>query len=178
MRKSGFTKKPLRTFGSFMLLAAMVLGPFGSAFTVFGQENTGSIQGQVKDQTGAVVSGAKVTIESAALVRSLDAMSDNDGKYQFPTAPVGTYTVSVSRQGFKTVKSENVVVQLGKTTTVDLELPAGQVSESVTVTAGGTEAIDLTSSKTATNINEKFMENTPKGRTFNSILDSCSWRYI
>jgi hypothetical protein len=173
MRKSGFTKKPLRTFGSFMLLAAMVLGPFGSAFTVFGQENTGSIQGQVKDQTGAIISGAKVTIESPSLVRSLDATTDNAGNYTFQTAPVGTYTVSVSRQGFKTVKSENVVVQLGKTTTVDLELPAGQVSESVTVTAGGTEAIDLTSSKTATNLTEKFMDNTPKGRTFNSILGAA-----
>jgi len=170
MTRSGFTKKHLRTFGSFVLLAAMVLGPFGSAFAVFGQENSGSIQGQVKDQTGAVISGAKVTIESSALIRSLDTMSDGSGYYAFPSVPVGTYTVSVTRQGFKTVKSENIPVQLGKTATVDLELPAGQVSESVTVTAGGSETIDLTSSKTATNITEKFMENTPKGRTFNSIL--------
>ena len=172
MTKTGFTKKRLRVFGSFMLLAAMVLGPFGSAFTVFGQENTGSIQGQVKDQTGAVIPGAKVTISSTALIRSLDAMSDSEGYYKFPTTPVGSYTVSVTRQGFKTVKNENVIVLLGKTTTVDLELPAGEVSESVTVTAGG-ETIDLTSTKTATNITEKFMENTPKGRTFNSILTTA-----
>lgn len=173
MTKSGFTKKHLRTFGSFVLLAAMVLGPFGSAFTVFGQENTGSIQGLVKDQTGAVIAGAKVTIESLALVRSLDTISDAAGSYLFPKTPVGTYTVSVSRQGFKTVKSENIVVLLGKTATVDFEMPAGQVSESVTVTAGAGEAIDLTSSKTATNITERFIDNTPKGRTFNSILSAA-----
>jgi hypothetical protein len=173
MTKSGFTKKHFRTFGSFVLLAAMVLGPFGSAFTVFGQENTGSIQGLVKDQTGAVISGAKVTIESSALVRSLDTMTDATGAYAFPKAPVGTYSVSVTRQGFKTVKTENIVVLLGKTATVDLEMPAGEVSESVTVTAGAGEAIDLTSSKTATNITEKFMDNTPKGRTFNSILTAA-----
>ena len=170
MTKPGYAKKPIRVFGSFMLLAAMVLGPFGSAFTVFGQENTGSIQGQVKDPTGAVISGAKVTIESSALVRSLDVMTDGAGNYSFPKAPVGTYSVSVTRQGFKTVKSENITVSLGRVSTVDFEMPAGQVSESVTVTAGGGESIDLTSSKTATNITEKFMDNTPKGRTFNSIL--------
>jgi carboxypeptidase family protein/TonB-dependent receptor-like protein len=173
MTKFGFTKKAFRTFGSFVLLGAVVLGPFGSAFSAFGQENTGSIQGQVKDQTGAVISGAKVTISSSALIRSLDATSDSAGGFQFPATPVGTYNVSVSKQGFKTVKTENVAVLLGKTTMVDLELPAGQVSESVTVTAGGFETIDLTSSKTATNITEKFIENTPKGRTFNSILPTA-----
>jgi len=151
----------------------MVLGPFGSAFSVFGQENTGSIQGLVKDSAGAVIAGAKVTIESSALVRSLDATTDSAGSYLFPKTPVGSYTVSVTRQGFKTVKSENIVVALGKTATVDLEMPAGQVSESVTVTAGGSETIDLTSSKTATNITEKFMDNTPKGRTFNTILTAA-----
>jgi Carboxypeptidase regulatory-like domain/TonB-dependent Receptor Plug Domain len=170
MTRLGFTKKHLRTFGSFVLLAAMVVGPFGSAFVVFGQENAGSIQGQVKDQTGAIISGAKVTASSSALVRQLDATTDANGGYLFPKTPVGTYTVSVTRQGFKTVTSDNIAVQLGKTSTVDFELPAGQVSESVTVTAGGSETIDLTSSKTATNITEKFMDNTPKGRTFNSIL--------
>jgi len=152
-----------------MLLAAMVLGPFGSAFAAFGQENAGSIQGQVKDPTGAVIAGAKVTITSTALVRSLDATSDSSGTYQFAKAPVGTYTVTATRQGFKTVKTENVVVQLGKTATVDFELPAGQVSESVTITAGG-ETIDVTSSKTATNITESIIMHTPKGRSFNSIL--------
>jgi len=156
-----------------MILAAMVLGPFGSAFAVLAQEYTGSIAGQVKDPTGAVIAGAKVTATSVSLVRSLDATSDSSGNYQFATTPVGTYTVTATRQGFKTVKTENVTVQLGKTATVDFELPAGQVSESVTVTAGGSETIDVTSSKTATNITEKFFENTPKGRTFNSILTAA-----
>lgn len=169
MTKFGFTKKRLRTSGSFMLLLALVLGPFGSAFAVFAQENTGSIQGQVKDQTGAVIPGAKVSATSPSLVRALDVMTDSSGSYIFPKTPVGTYTVSVSHQGFKTVKTENIVVQLGKTASVDFDIPAGNVSESVTITSGG-ETIDVTSSKSATNITEKIIENTPKGRTFNTIL--------
>ena len=169
MTRLGFTKKHVRSFASFMLLAAMVLGPVGSAFAMVAQENSGSIQGIVKDSSGAVIAGAKVTATSPALVRSLDATTHGDGTYMFPRAPVGTYTVTVTQQGFKTVKTENIVVQLGNTSSVDFDLPAGQVSESVTVTAGG-ETIDVTSSKTATNITEKIIENTPKGRTFNTIL--------
>src|SRR4030095_1803938 len=69
MTNLGFTKKGFRILGSFMLLAAMVLGPFGSAFSAFAQENSGSIQGQVKDPTGAVIAGAKITISSLALLR-------------------------------------------------------------------------------------------------------------
>jgi len=123
MTKLGFTKKRLRTSGSFLLLLALVLGPFGSAFAAFAQENTGSIQGQVKDQTGAVIPGAKVTATSAALIRPLDVTTDSSGSYNFPKTPVGTYTVSVSHQGFKTVKTEGVVVQLGKTASVDFDVP-------------------------------------------------------
>ena len=138
MTKFGLTKKSFRVFGSFMLLAAMVLGPSASAFASLAQENTGSIKGQAKDETGAVIAGAKVTANSPALIRELDTMTDANGNYLFPSVPVGTYTLSVTRQGFKNVKSENITVQLGKTSTVDFDLPAGNVSESVTVTAGGT----------------------------------------
>jgi hypothetical protein len=153
------------------LLLALVLGPFGSAFATLArpQENSGSIAGVVKDQSGAVIPGAKVTATSTASIRPLDATSHNDGSYRFPSVPVGKYTVTATQSGFKTVTSQDVEVQLGKTATIDFEMPAGQVSETVTVTAGG-ETIDLTSSKTATNITESIIEHTPKGRSFNSIL--------
>ena len=55
MTRLGFTKKHFRIVGSFLVLTGMVLGPFSSAFGVFAQENSGSIQGVVKDQTGAVI---------------------------------------------------------------------------------------------------------------------------
>jgi hypothetical protein len=156
-----------------MLLAAMVLTPVGSALAaVSPQENSGSIQGVVKDQSGAVISGAKVVATSPNLVRPIEVTSDSKGAYLFLTLPVGTYTLTASQSNFKTVNREGVNLELGKQLTVDLELPAGNVTESVTVTAGS-ESIDITSSKTATNITETFIENTPKGRTFNSILTAA-----
>lgn len=171
MTKLGFTKKKIRTLGSIWLLLALVLGPFGAAFSALArpQENNGSILGEVRDQTGALIPGAKVTASSPSLVRPLEITADSKGAYTFAKLPVGVYTVTASQNNFKTVKHESVVVDLGRQITVDFELPAGSVTESVTVTAGA-ETIDVTSSKTATNISESFIAKTPKGRTFNTVL--------
>ena len=160
-----------RVFGSVLMLLALVLGP-GSAFSALAagmQENNGAIQGQVKDQTGAVVPGAKVTATSPVALRALEATTDSNGSYRFQSVPVGTYTVAVSQTGFKTLSKQSVDVQLNKTATIDFDLTAGNVSETVTVTAGG-ESIDVTSSKAATNITTAIIDTTPKGRGFNSIL--------
>src|SRR5437762_10394426 len=139
------------------------------ASLVFAQENTGAIQGTVKDATGAAIPGAKVTASSPTLVRPLDVTTDSEGNYLFPKVPAGIYTISVTQSGFKTVKSEDVNVVLGNTARIDVALTAGNVSESVTVTAGS-ELIDVTSSKIATNITPEFIDKTPKGRNFHSIL--------
>jgi outer membrane receptor protein involved in Fe transport len=136
------------------------------------QENSGSIQGVVRDSTGAAIPGARVTASSAALVRPLDAATDSVGAYRFPKLPVGIYTITASKSGFKTQKNEDINLVLGSELTLDVALSAGNVSESVTISASS-EAIDVTSSKSATNITEKFIETTPKGRTFNSILQAA-----
>src|SRR5262245_10328616 len=157
----------LRSFARLTLSA--LLGAFLAVVMALGQENTGSVQGVVKDPTGAAIPGAKVILSGPALVRSLEATSDKEGAYIFPKVPAGIYTVTVSQTGFKTVKNEDVKVILGQASKVDVALSAGGVTESVTVTAGS-EAIDVSSSKAATNITEKFIENSPKGRNFHTIL--------
>src|SRR6185369_12424130 len=101
--KASFRRKRVRVFGSFMMLLALAFGP-GSAFqalAAMAQENSGSIQGQVKDQTGAVIPGAKITATSPNLVRPMEATSDSGGAYRFSTVPVGMYTVTVTQSGFK-----------------------------------------------------------------------------
>lgn len=151
------------------VVLSAVLGAMLATVAAFGQENTGSVQGTIKDTTGAAVPGAKVTLSGAALVRSLETTSNGEGAYIFPKVPSGIYSVTVTQTGFKTVKSEDVTVVLGQAARVDVALSAGAVSESVTISAAS-EAIDVTSSKAATNITEEFIENTPKGRNFHSLL--------
>jgi carboxypeptidase family protein/TonB-dependent receptor-like protein len=142
-----------------------------SLFTVivFGQENTGSIQGVVKDSTGGSILGARITISSPTLVRALEGTTDREGSYIFPKVPPGIYDVTITQTGFKTVKSEAVQVVLGQAARVDVVLTTGEVTESVTVTAGS-EVMDVTSSKVATNITESMIDKTPRGRNFHSLL--------
>jgi outer membrane receptor protein involved in Fe transport len=134
------------------------------------QEVTGSIRGTVKDSTGAVVQGATVTATSPSLVRPIEVTTDENGAYFFGRLPSGIYSISAGQTGFSTVKQDNINVQLGRELSLDLALAAGGVSEVVDVTATGSEAIDITSSKTVTNISEQFIENSPKGRNVHSIL--------
>lgn len=148
-------------FGAVMLLA--------SASLAFAQENTGAVQGSVKDTAGAAIPGAKVTLSGSGLVRSLEATTNKDGDYTFPKVPSGIYTVTVTQSGFKTVKNEDVNVVLGQAANVNISLAAGAVTESVTITASS-ETIDVTSSKAATNIVPEFVDKTPKGRQFHSLL--------
>jgi outer membrane receptor protein involved in Fe transport len=159
-------------FRKLTIWSAVALLVLALTSLAFGQENSGSIQGMVKDQSGAAIPGAKVTASSPILVRSLDAVTDSEGVYRFPRLPVGIYSVTVSQTGFKTSKNEDISVVLGKELTLDVSLSAGAVTESVTISASS-EAIDVTSSKTATNITEQFIDTTPKGRTFNSLLQAA-----
>ncbi|MEP7342513.1 MAG: TonB-dependent receptor [Acidobacteriota bacterium] len=138
----------------------------------FSQENTGSIRGEVKDQTGAAIPGARVTVTSPALVRPLEVTSDNTGAYNFPKLPAGIYSITASQNGFKTVKSEDISVQLGRELTLELSLPTGAVTEQVNISAAS-EALDVTSSRTATNLTEQFIDNSPRGRNFHSILKAA-----
>ena len=155
----------IRLTGLLMLLAFLV----GTAVSVSAQENSGSILGTVKDEKGAAIVGAEVTATSPSLVRNQTTTTDSQGAYVFTTLPPGLYSVTAAASGFSTAKKEGINVVVGTQLRLDLALPVGGVAGSVTVTSNA-EAIDVTTSKTATNITERFIETTPKGRNFNSIL--------
>ena len=113
------------------------------------QENWGTIRGTVKDSSGAVIPGATLTATSPTLVRPIEVATDDKGTYLFPKLPIGTYTITASLTGFKTVRKEDIPVRLGLEPTVDFVLAVGNVSETITVTAAN-GAVDVTSSKTVT----------------------------
>ena len=139
----------------------------GSA--AFAQETTGLVSGTVMDSSGAVVPGATITAETPTLPRPLEATSDDQGRYVFPQMPVGAYTVTVTKTGFTKYVQRNVNVRLGSQITLNPELSVGQVSEIVEVT-GNAIQLDVSSSRTNTNIAASSFDNLPKGRNFHSVL--------
>jgi hypothetical protein len=115
----------------FVSLCALVIFGYSS---LFAQQtlSTGSINGTVTDPTGAVVSNARVTITSISTGQKVELSSNAAGLFSSgPLAP-DTYKVQVAAKGFSTV-SQNVVVQVGNTATVNAKLAVGQESTVVEV---------------------------------------------
>jgi outer membrane receptor protein involved in Fe transport len=95
----------------------------------------GSIVGNVKDNSDAAVVGATVKITHKETGQTREAETNADGSYNFPTVQTGTYDVTVSKQGFKTLTRSNVEVTLNSITRSDMALEIGAVTETVSVTA-------------------------------------------
>ena len=95
----------------------------------------GSIVGNVRDSTGAVLPGATVTITHNETKGTRETVTDPSGAYRFPTVQTGTYSVVVTMTGLRTFTRNDVPVTLNTVTRVDATLPVGQVQEVVTVSA-------------------------------------------
>ncbi len=159
-----------RKVSSFFLLLALLIGP-GSAFTVLAsQEVSGNIEGTLKDSSGAVIPNAAVSATSPQ--RTYNATTNDEGYYRFNNLLPGVYTVTASGTGFGTVKRDEVTVELGRTLQVNFELKPVASGESVTVTASDEPIVDITSSKTATNISKEKIDILPKASlNFSSVID-------
>ena len=97
----------------------------------------GSLSGTLKDQSGAVVSGATITLVNTALKSEYKAVSNGQGSYSFPTLPVGYYDLTIEAAGFKTQKKTNLTVDTDAALKLDAVLTVGQHSESITVSGEG-----------------------------------------
>ena len=111
-----------------------------ASIIVFGQAELGTIAGDVRDTTAAVVAGAQVTVTSQATNATRTTTTNANGEYQVPLLTPGMYSVSVAKSGFQTYNS-TVEVAVGGHSTLNAQLAVGSGSTVVEVTAGaaGTE---------------------------------------
>jgi hypothetical protein len=140
----------------------------------FGQETTGTVEGTVTDNNGAVVPGVTVSIESVGNTSGFKSVtvSGTNGSYQFPRVGPGTYKVSAAgTKGFQGASRE-ITVSLGRTSVGDFKLTAGDVSAVVDVT-NSDATIDPGESKLNTNISKQTIDALPKGTTFATLLKTA-----
>src|ERR1700683_3874514 len=97
------------------------------------QQTLGGITGTVTDSSGAVVSGATVNLVGDQTKLSRTQTTSATGSYTFVNLPLGTYSLSISQQGFQSQSIPSLLVQANRTLTVNAELKVGNVSESITV---------------------------------------------
>src|SRR4051812_20083182 len=99
-------------------------------------QDRAAIAGAVKDSSGAVMPGVTVEASSPALIeKTRSVVTDRGGQYKIVDLPPGTYEVSFTLAGFKTVKRGNVIIEGSFTPTVNAELQVGALTEVLTVTA-------------------------------------------
>jgi hypothetical protein len=121
----------------------------------------GNLAGSVVDSSGAVVTGAKVTISGATGTKS--DTTNQEGQFLFPLLTPGFYSLKVEKGSFKTADVKGVEVVTGKTSNVRVGMVAGQQTEVVEV-SGSAITVDTTSTAVASNLTDSFYSSVPVAR--------------
>ena len=130
----------LRSLGlltSSILFVALLLLPN----LAFGQAGTSTVTGNVTDPQGNVVAGASVTLVNTGTNTSRTTTTTDVGKYSFEFVQPGDYRVEVEAKGFKKAVLTGVHALVAQSTSADVKLEIGQVSETVTVNASAAEQL-------------------------------------
>ncbi len=131
---------------------------FGSL--VFAQLPTGTILGVVKDSSGGVVPSARITIQSSETDYSRTVQTSDDGSFRVPALSVGTYTVKIEKDGFKTETQTGLNLEVGQDLVVNPTLQIGTAAQEVVVT-GEAPVVNTTNGSLGGLVNEQKVEDLP-----------------
>ncbi|HWW15194.1 MAG TPA: TonB-dependent receptor [Candidatus Dormibacteraeota bacterium] len=124
----------IATVKNFVLLVAAILLVACAGIPAAAQKDSGSIVGVVKDASGAVVPGAKVTVTDVDRGTEVVTRTNAQGEYTASPLKVGQYRVTVEKAGFKKTLAGPVTVDVQGRPAVDVTLQVGSISESMTIT--------------------------------------------
>ena len=121
---------------------------------------TGEIQGRVVDDTGDALPGVEITAKSPSLQGFRFVLTSKNGDYHLALLPIGRYTLNFSLEGFSSVVQENVIVRLGRVTTLNTVMTVSELKEEVVITASS-PLIDKTAIDTSFYLGNEDLENLP-----------------
>ncbi|MGH9844259.1 MAG: TonB-dependent receptor domain-containing protein, partial [Blastocatellia bacterium] len=124
------------------------------------QVTTARLEGVVKDQTNAVVPGVTVIATQEGTNLAYKTVSNETGLYIFAKLPPGSYSIAAELTGFKRALTEKLRLEIGDTRTLDINLEAGAVAETVNVTSQAT-TVDTVSTSVGAVVNETQIANLP-----------------
>src|SRR5579862_1211722 len=135
------------------------------------QSGAGSISGTVHDPTGAVVSGATVTVTNTATKVSQSTQTSSEGVYAFPILPVGQYSIAVSQAGFKPYQRTGLTIDVNTKLQADINLQLGDQSQQITVQAEAAVQVETQSTQMGDVVNGPVMTSVAlNGRSFTDLL--------
>ena len=150
-------------FATFVLLAICALSAMAQS-TV-----TGAINGTVSNPNKEVVAGATITAKNTGTNKEDTATTGDSGGFKIVNLQPGTYTVTVNASGFAPFTNENVIVEVGRSTTLDVGLSLQGVTGTVQVTAEA-PVINTSQQDFSTNVNQVSLNNLPaNGRRWSNF---------
>ena len=153
-----------------MRVPAAVLFILAITSAAAAQTFRGGINGNVADQTGAVLPGADVKATNDATGLSYSTTTSSAGAFTFADLPLGDYTIVVSESGFETVTIRGVRVSAGAIYTVPVKLNVAQLEANVQVSAAAV-AVETTSTTLTNVLSTKTVQDLPlNGRDFSQML--------
>ena len=156
---------------SLIQLCSVLLLLTFACISISGQTVFGRISGTVNDSTGAVVPEASVTVTNSSTNATRTVVTDESGFYTVTNLPVGTYTVTVERNGFKKANQTDNVLAADTRLTVNITLEAGSVSETVEVSTAAGETVNTTSGEVARVVDKRQVQNLAlNGRNYMQLV--------
>lgn len=147
-------------------LAAVVFLALLYPGALHGQGSEGTIQGTVKDQTGAVIPGATVTIRNVDTNVTRTVVTESNGFYIVPALAAGNYDVKAERTGFQAVSQQGIVLTVSQQEVIDITLPVGTATQVVEVKTTG-QLVNTTDNSIGGLVGAHAIQNLPlNGRNY------------
>src|SRR5215472_8288191 len=164
-KDQGVKTMKLRFLPSFVCLSLLITS------SALWAQTTGQITGTVRDNTGAVVNGATVTVTDQAKGISRTTTSNASGEYLISGLGANTYNLNVTSPGFKTFTAKGVVLQVGQKARVDADLQVGAVNTEVVVQGTEVAQVETQSSDLSGVVNGKQITQLQlNGRNFTQLI--------
>jgi len=149
----------------FLIAIAVFLLPIANS-----QQSSATINGTVRDSSGAVVEGATIALTNLDTTISRNTVSNSAGDYVFIDVQPAPYSLKVTKPGFSTQTQQPVRLSVNQTATLNFTLSVGSTQQTVTVEAAAV-AIEASTSELGTVINEQAVQDLPlNGRNFTQLL--------
>ncbi len=153
-----------------VIAASIMFFALGPNVTMLAQVATASINGIVKDPTGAAIPAATVSLTNVATGVTATTKTNSVGQYVILNIPPGNYTLTVVKTGFETRKQSEFALNVNQTTTFDFTLTVGSTRQSVTVQAAAAQ-LETSTADLGTAITQNEVNDLPlNGRNFTQLL--------
>jgi hypothetical protein len=136
----------------------------------FANDAGGSLSGEVRDSSGALIAGAAVTLSNPGTGFAQTTVTNSTGSYYFASVPVGSYELKIAAPGFRTYSRTAIAINVTGIVRADAVLIVGQNQETVKV-EGASVVLDIASTQMGEVLNHSTVDTLPlNGRSFSDLL--------